>query len=170
MRDEVKGVHSPGSITIESYHERYEDAIVALNRHHCEELSPWVPYIEEHVRQSLRTSLGATEMLAVATTDSEVIGYALGRLEPFYQNHFEKQATLVAIYVTPTKRVGITALALLDTFLTWGRDSGAVEVSAGVVSHLADPERVCRLFERRGFVKEGYMLRKLPPGAYEGEK
>lgn len=169
MRDEVNSVLSADTVTIVPYHESMEDAIVALNRIHCEELSPWVPWIEQDVRTSLRSQLKDSDFLAVAATKDEVIGYALGKLEGFYQNHAEKQATLVAIYIHPAKRRGITAIMLLDVFLSWGRDQGAIEISAGVVSHLADPERVCRLFERRGFLKDGYLLRKLPPDAIRGE-
>jgi GNAT superfamily N-acetyltransferase len=107
--------------------------------------------------QGLAATIGnPTGYLKVLTVDGKVVGGFWGCL-----THMPWSATLVAqdIIIFVNKDFRGYGRLLIDDWLRWAKSVGAKEVCLSTASGI-ETETTCKLFERLGFRKVGYMYSK----------
>lgn len=85
-----------------------------------------------------------------------VEGFLIGMTDDLYHILNEQYATDLFFYVS--ERDGRGGIALLDSFLAWaGSIPAVVTVRLGITDLVGDYDRIAKLYERKGLVREGLM-------------
>jgi len=119
-------------------------------------------FAEQKVRDMLQGLIDSPEtglvMVAVDRTTGEIVGgMAAMCVEQWFSD--EKVAQDLALFVDPDKRGGIAAARLVDEFLGWAYDMGAVTAELGINTGVR-VERTALLFERMGMARTAYLYVK----------
>jgi len=104
------------------------------------------------------TNHGHATCIFVYEDAGEVVGFIMGTIDRVYHIAKEFLATDIFFYVAE----GSTAKAapkLLDAFVEWGEGrKNVVEIYVGISGAIGNPERTAKMYERRGFRRDGLML------------
>jgi GNAT superfamily N-acetyltransferase len=138
-----------------------EDAFVELGRANVLETLPHLSYEEDVVRFYFNYALEQDSVNIFVTQNSEGIltGFLVANLDPYlFRRGFV--ATQEIVYVLPEYRNTRSGLMLLKNYVTWAKARGVDESFVGVANGI-DAERKLKFFERQGFERVGYFLRKI---------
>ncbi len=103
---------------------------------------------------------GRTTCLFVAEEKGEVVGFIVGTLDRVFHIAKEFLATDIFFFVGEEASAR-SASKLLDAFTKWGESSeGVIEVYVGVSGAIGNPERISKMYERKGYRRDGLMLVK----------
>lgn len=96
----------------------------------------------------------------VAEKDGELTGLIVGMTERVYHIGDRLRATDLFFY-TKEDAPKVTALALMKAFEAWATSNRKViEIVLGVTDIVGDPERLARVYEKRGYARCGVMLER----------
>ena len=139
--------------------ERDEDAVVALARVACEQNTPHLTYREDLVRNAYRRYLAtANPTFFLVDQEGAVIGGVLASMSSYWHAAGLIVAAEV-VFVQPDKRGTRAAALLLAHLVEWGKMLGANEITGGSDTGM-NGEQVARLYERFGFQRVGYLMRR----------
>lgn len=94
----------------------------------------------------------------VVERDGEVIGGFVGYVSEQWFSR-AKVAQDVALFIEPSRRGGMEAVRLIQSFAAWGRDQGAIDIEIGVNTGV-QMERTGRLLAAAGFNLVGQLYTK----------
>lgn len=105
--------------------------LLALGRKmHAESWYAYLPYDEQKITAALERVM-SDGFLAVYEVDGVLSGGMAGILCEFWFGH-EQMAADLSLFIEPGRRGGIAAARLVQAFIAWARDAGALEVSLAV--------------------------------------
>lgn len=88
-------------------------------------------------------------LLIVSDRDGEITGGMLASIDEHYFSS-ARVASDFALFVSPDRRGGIAAAALLRRYAAWARERGAVLIQAGITTGV-NVEAATRLYRAIGF-------------------
>ncbi|MET7733604.1 GNAT family N-acetyltransferase [Streptomyces sp. NPDC005402] len=116
-----------------------------------------VGWPREHGAASFTAALeDPARLVLVVAHDGEVVGHLTGSLTDPSAVRPVKSATLNGLYVRPAHRRAQVGARLVEEFLAWAEERGAVQ--AEVAAYAANPEAI-RFYERQGFGAHAVTLR-----------
>jgi GNAT superfamily N-acetyltransferase len=111
----------------------------------------------EHGAASFTAALAdPARLVLVVAHDGRVVGHLTGSLTEPSAVRPGKSATLNGLYVRPAHRRAQVGARLVEEFLVWAEEQGAVQ--AEVAAYAANPEAI-RFYERQGFGAHAVTLR-----------
>ncbi len=137
------------------------EQFIELGRAQVEETLPHLNYEEDVVRFYYQHALKQDSIHIFVTQDTQgtLTGFLVANKNPYlFRRGFI--ATQEIIYVLPKYRGTRSALMLLKHFEAWARSVGVDETYVGVANGI-EAERKLQFFERKGFERVGYFLRKI---------
>lgn len=132
--------------------------VIELARLQVEETHAHLDFRPDLVAETFRNAITKGDpALWVAADDSGLVGFLWARIYEyaFSSGIFVSQEVL---FVRPDKRGTRAAVKLIDEYKSWGDMLGAREILFGV-SNGRQPDRVAKLFQRKGAELVGHHLR-----------
>jgi hypothetical protein len=102
-----------------------------------------------------------TQYADVVAVDGRVEGVFLGNITDFWFSD-ELLASDACVYLSPKIRGGFTVSRLIDRFERWAFSKGVSAVQLGVSTGYL-PDRIGRLYEKKGYGHLGGLYRKNAP-------
>ena len=122
---------------------------------HAESRFSRFAFVPEKVRAMLATLIVADDGFLWVFDDGDVIGaLAATVFEHWFSS--DRVAQDVGLFVRPDRRGGAAAAALIDRYIVWAHERGAVDVELGVNTGVR-PERTGKLLERLGARLVGWL-------------
>lgn len=137
-----------------------EDTLVELARLCVAEGVPHIAFIEQRVRETFQRYLKtARPTFFFAEQEGRVVGFMQAGIcgYDFADGIFTTQDVL---FVHPDKRGSRAAALLMENFVSWSDELGALENRGGNDNGLTS-ERTARFLGRFGFENVGYFVRRI---------
>jgi hypothetical protein len=119
-------------------------------------------FAEQKVRDMLAGLIGSPDTALVSVAIDRNTGEIAGGIAALCVEQWfsaGKVAQDVALFVDQDKRGGIAAASLIDEFIVWAREMGAVTAELGINTGVRI-ERTALLFERMGLARAAYLYVK----------
>jgi len=149
------------TITVRPIRASDEDAFVVLAKRNVDETLQHLSFEEDVVRFYFRYSLNQDSIHIFVTQTSEGIltGFMVANLEPYLFRRGFLTSQEVS-YVLPEYRATRSGALLLHNYETWSKARDVDESFVGIANGV-EAERKLRYFERKGYERVGYYLRKI---------
>ena len=111
----------------------------------------------EKVREMFEQSIPADDRLVIAyERDGKVVGFFAGMVMQHWCSE-GVSAHEMAFYIQPAYRGGLGAAKMINAYIHWAEEMGAIMTMAGITCGINDITGL-RLYERLGFKKSGTLL------------
>lgn len=138
-----------------------EDAFVELARQNVLETISHLSYEEDVVRFYFKYTLqhDSIHIFVSQNGEGDLTGFMVANLEPYlFRRGFMSSQEVV--YVLPEYRNTRAGVMLLQNYETWARARDVDESFVGIANGI-EAERKLKFFERKGYERVGYFLRKI---------